>query len=60
LFFGCIGGCDIVPPVNGRLCHCKERATAKNRLFPNESMRPAAQLLLSSGGAAQILRAGGS
>jgi len=59
LFFCFIGKRHILPPVNGRLCHCKERATAKNRLFPNETMEPAAQLLLISRGAAQILRASG-
>jgi hypothetical protein len=36
---------------------CKEHASAKKRLFPNEPVEPAAQLLLDSPGAAQILRA---
>jgi len=57
LFFRFIGGRDIMPPVNGWLCNRKERASAKNRLFPNETTEPAAQLLLNSPGAAQILRA---
>ena len=48
-----------MPPVNGRLCHRKERASAGNGLFPNETMEPAAQLLLISRGAAQILRVSG-
>jgi len=59
LFFCFIGGRDIMPPVNGWLCNCKERASAKKRLFPSETMEPAAQLLLISPGAAQILRACG-
>jgi len=46
-----------MPPVNGWLCNCKERASAKKRLFPNETTEPAAQLLLNAPGAAQILRA---
>jgi len=41
------------------LCPCRERATAKNRLFPNETMKRAVQLLLNLPDAAQILRAGG-
>jgi hypothetical protein len=46
-----------MPHVNGRLSSCKERATAKNRLFPNETVWSAAQLLLNPPDAAQILRA---
>jgi hypothetical protein len=46
-----------MPPVNGRVSSRKERASAKKRLFPSETMEPAAQLLLNFPGAAQILRA---
>jgi hypothetical protein len=57
LVFWFIGGRHIMPPVNGRVCSRKERASAKKRLFPSETMEPAAQLLLNFPGAAQILRA---
>jgi hypothetical protein len=55
--FRFIGGRHIMPPVNGWLCTCTERASAKKRLFSSETMERAAQLLLDSPGAAQILRA---
>ena len=46
-----------MPPVNGSLGLCKERASAKKWQFPNETRERAAQLLLVSPRAAQILRA---
>jgi len=46
-----------MPPVNGWSYTCTEHASAKNPLIPNETKKPAAQLLLNSRGAAQILRA---
>jgi len=52
-----ISGRDILPPVNGWSYTCKEHASAENRPFPNETKKLAAQLLLNSRGAAQILRA---
>jgi len=56
-FFRFIGGHYIKLPVNGRFRFCRDRATAKKRLFPNETMDAAAQLLLNPRRAAQILRA---
>jgi len=55
--FCLIGGRYIKLPVNGRSCFCKERASAKKRLFPKETPWRAAQLLLMPRRAAQILRA---
>lgn len=46
-----------MPDDNGGLFACKERASAGKPLFPRKPVEAAAQLLLNSPGAAQILRA---